>query len=51
MSGYADETVGESGPLAAGAVFLAKPFLPDQLAGRVREALAVTMPAKPGDPG
>ncbi len=48
MSGYADETVGESGPLAPGAAFLAKPFLPEQLAAKVREALLLTVPSKAG---
>ena len=39
MSGYADDTIAQQGVLEAGAAYLQKPFTPDTLAGKIREAL------------
>jgi PAS domain S-box-containing protein len=39
MSGYADETITQSGILDSGAAFIEKPFSPDDLACKVREVL------------
>jgi two-component system cell cycle sensor histidine kinase/response regulator CckA len=40
ISGYADDSVNKFGELAGNADFLAKPFLPDELAAKVREVLS-----------
>jgi hypothetical protein len=39
MSGYPAETIVERGVLEPGAIFLEKPFTPDALAKKVRQAL------------
>ena len=39
MTGYADESMEQEGLLEPGAVLLKKPFTPDTLAGKIREAL------------
>ncbi len=39
MSGYLEEIVDPENPLAHGCAFLEKPFLPDELARKVRELL------------
>ena len=39
MSGYTDSGIGHQGVLDAGIAFLAKPFTPSALAGKVREVL------------
>ena len=40
MSGYTDERIGQSGVLDHKSAYLPKPFTPDALAAKVREALA-----------
>jgi len=44
MSGYAQDIIASRGQLAPGLFYIAKPFAPDSLAARVREALG---PARP----
>jgi DNA-binding response OmpR family regulator len=39
ISGYSDETIEQHQTLAQGCAFLEKPFLPDELASKVRELL------------
>ena len=39
MSGYTDEAMGLHGVLGAGTPFIQKPFSPDALLAKVREAL------------
>lgn len=39
MSGYSEETLGQHQTLLQGYAFLEKPFLPDELTGKVREIL------------
>jgi DNA-binding response OmpR family regulator len=39
MSGYADEALSEQGVLDSSVAFLSKPFLPAELARRVRAVL------------
>jgi PAS domain S-box-containing protein len=39
MSGYADDAIVQQGVLESGAAYLQKPFTPDALASKVREAL------------
>ena len=46
MSGYTDDTVIRAGGLASGAWFLQKPFSPDELLARVRQALDADSPAR-----
>jgi two-component system cell cycle sensor histidine kinase/response regulator CckA len=43
MSGYPAETIVQRGLLEPGAVFLEKPFTPDALAKKVRQALDATV--------
>jgi PAS domain S-box-containing protein len=42
MSGYTGQTIGAHGVLAEGSFFIAKPFMKDALAKKVREALRAT---------
>jgi CheY-like chemotaxis protein len=39
MSGYPDDTIVQQGVLEFGAAYLQKPFTPDALASKIREAL------------
>jgi two-component system cell cycle sensor histidine kinase/response regulator CckA len=45
ISGYSDQAAGRQGRTRPGDFFLAKPFTPDTLAGRVRDVLAVSAAA------
>jgi hypothetical protein len=42
MSGYTDDTIMQHGVLEEGAMFIQKPFSPDQLAMKVREVLVMS---------
>jgi len=42
MSGYTGQTIGAHGVLAEGSFFIAKPFMKDSLARKVREAIGAT---------
>ena len=44
MSGYAGEALSAQGVLDPGVAFLAKPFVPSELARKVREALDEEQP-------
>ncbi|MFL5310763.1 MAG: hypothetical protein ACJ79H_09965 [Myxococcales bacterium] len=46
MSGYTDDAIVRHGILEAGVAFLQKPFVPEVLARRVREALDGAAPAR-----
>lgn len=48
MSGYSTEALFRDGILERGTPFLSKPFLRDELAARVREALEARRPSAPG---
>jgi DNA-binding response OmpR family regulator len=45
VSGYTDEEVIRRGELQPGSLFLKKPFTPDSLAAKVRQALRARMEA------
>jgi nitrogen-specific signal transduction histidine kinase/ActR/RegA family two-component response regulator len=47
MSGYAEHAVFQHGVLEPGLVFVQKPFVPDELARRIREALDAPVPERP----
>lgn len=46
MSGYTGQTIGAHGVLAEGSFFIAKPFMKDTLARKVREAIGATRAAQ-----
>jgi len=48
MSGYSDDAIVSHGALTPGALFLQKPFTPESLSRRVREALAQVAANVPG---
>jgi two-component system cell cycle sensor histidine kinase/response regulator CckA len=49
MSGYTGQTVGAHGVLAEGSFFIAKPFMKDHLARKVREVIGATRASKSRD--
>src|SRR5205085_816220 len=46
VSGYSADVIAHRGVVDRGVAFLAKPFSPDELAGKVREVLSESLPSQ-----